>query len=406
MREDYVSIDQILKANPGSVNETNHLGQSPIHIAVLMGNVDILRSVLTYSDATILNARDKGDLRPIDYATCESMHTSCKNKKLKKSELCNGCAILDVVLGAGCALYPTSLNLALGVGDWQRKSPSIIVQQKVIREVSIRRQGLAKLAKDVLSQQEMDFLDLAEARMLDRNAGLVQHHLQMRSCTVPESLKVWDESEEAKPDAKSIYAFISNRDSAEFAWRLGFDDIGNDSDIINQVNRAVQDIGVPQTLGVAVQMAQYITWWLGKVHDIPLLSQSSKPMIRGERRWGGLSHDEIEEIQKEDEELLELMEDLVADFEERCKCNARLIPFLKDHWAPRMRSVIEGFKANKIVELQAAKEIGVRWEHEDSEDEDEDKNRKFDKKDFAYWMERLDEIAPEPDIMLPPGVRF
>ncbi|EFQ25986.1 uncharacterized protein GLRG_01130 [Colletotrichum graminicola M1.001] len=112
LRGDKPAVSQTLKSYPYTSKEVNSLGQTPCHIAVAVGNLQILELVLLYNSPDALNTRDKSGLYPIDYAIATHAHQVCA--KSQDSNACNGCKVLEMVLNnANCALYHRTLHRAL-----------------------------------------------------------------------------------------------------------------------------------------------------------------------------------------------------------------------------------------------------------------------------------------------------
>ena len=91
-----------------------------------------------------------------------------------------------------------------------------------------------------------------------------------------------------------------------------------------------------------------------------------------------LSMDEINEIQEEERDLIQQLEDLVAEFEAKFDdLGIPLIPFLEEHWKPRMDEVLRANDEEKKEEKRRMRELGVTIGeesslHEIADREDED----------------------------------
>ncbi|KAF4852442.1 hypothetical protein CGCSCA4_v002683 [Colletotrichum siamense] len=101
LRQDEMSVSQILKDNPSSVSEVNCFGQNSVHIAVGVGNLKVLQIILRYADALSLNAQDYASGRgryAIEYAAISQFHSGCHDTE---DVQCNCCDILDALLQEG-----------------------------------------------------------------------------------------------------------------------------------------------------------------------------------------------------------------------------------------------------------------------------------------------------------------
>ncbi|RYO81601.1 hypothetical protein DL766_000834 [Monosporascus sp. MC13-8B] len=117
--------------------------------------------------------------------------------------------------------------------------------------------------------------------------------------------------------------------------------------------------------------------------------------------WPCPSYDfeEIQEIEEEQAALLEILGDLVAEFEgrvmdileqESTETLAALVEFWTGYWCDRIKEVLEDLNSAMISDEErlAAERIGVRWYDEPDEEPEEE-----DKRDIKYWYRRIDEIA-------------
>jgi hypothetical protein len=143
--------------------------------------------------------------------------------------------------------------------------------------------------------------------------------------------------------------------------------------------------------------------------------------------------EEIQEIHDEEESRLELLEDLVYEFEQNYDLEDDLQTFISGYWDARMKEVRGELKSKKLTEdeIRAAEDIGVAWrsssENNNSEDETvedetvedetvedetvEDETVEDETVDFEvmeanrwvrnkleYWMRMMDHIAEEPPV--------
>ncbi|KAK1983654.1 hypothetical protein LZ30DRAFT_473910 [Colletotrichum cereale] len=220
LREDEMAVSQTLKTYPYASNEANSLGQTPCHIAVAVGNLRILETVLLYTSPDVLNTPDNSGDYPVDYALADSIHEVCL--KSQTSTICNGCKILEMVLDLNCALYPRTLHYALCAQSLARSTRKII-----IRYLRPRRKAFETLALSFLSPTEASSLGIHPSRVLDKNAEQVQRHLDARSCPIPNHLRIYgsDTHESFREFFSPVYDMIYEKDVAAFAWSQGFKDI-------------------------------------------------------------------------------------------------------------------------------------------------------------------------------------
>ncbi|KAI1075181.1 hypothetical protein F5B20DRAFT_561008 [Whalleya microplaca] len=109
----------------------------------------------------------------------------------------------------------------------------------------------------------------------------------------------------------------------------------------------------------------------------------------------GMSSEEIEEIWDEEKETLNLLGDLMDEFDGRIRrSRIRFNDFLTSYWAPLMEHVLADLKKVKLgsEEIKKAEALGVTWWRpfdEGLKPEIEDKGK------IEYWVRRLNEISPE-----------
>ncbi|KAK2025518.1 hypothetical protein LX32DRAFT_567856 [Colletotrichum zoysiae] len=132
--------------------------------------------------------------------------------------------------------------------------------------------------------------------------------------------------------------------------------------------------------------------------------------LRRHRRRRGLDVEESQEIHEEEQEKLQLLEDLVAEFAQECGSNAKLLTYLQDGWTPRMQSVMLDLTSRRLspAERQAAEAVGVVWGPEKAEDSTKSTDLRIPWRYGAmeYYMRNLRRYVPENDISLPPGLQL
>ncbi|KAF4915201.1 hypothetical protein CGCVW01_v010389 [Colletotrichum viniferum] len=192
LRQDESSVAQILKDNPSSVSDTNCFGQNSVHIAVGVGNLEIVHLILSHADALSLNSQDYArhrGLYPIEYAIMSHLHNVDHDTDGIE---CNGCHILDALLQSDCALYPA-----------------------IFRSTFFgctREHRLSEYAKIYLPPTQAAELDLYGENVLDETAGDVQTALEERSISVPISLRVYDSETDSRPNShfRSLHSYLSD----------------------------------------------------------------------------------------------------------------------------------------------------------------------------------------------------
>ncbi|RYP37240.1 hypothetical protein DL767_003059 [Monosporascus sp. MG133] len=119
----------------------------------------------------------------------------------------------------------------------------------------------------------------------------------------------------------------------------------------------------------------------------------------------GPSYDveEIQEIEEEQAALLETLEDLAQEFEDKVtdilgqettEPLAALGEFWTGYWCDRMEEVLDDLNGATISDEErlAAERIGVRWDDEPDYEPDEESDEE-EKRDIKYWYRLIDEIA-------------
>ncbi|RYP62588.1 hypothetical protein DL771_009667 [Monosporascus sp. 5C6A] len=141
-------------------------------------------------------------------------------------------------------------------------------------------------------------------------------------------------------------------------------------------------------------------------HHVPVPAALLSFNPRLESLGGGrhLAHivydaEEIQEIEEEQAALLETLEDLAQEFEDKVTDTleqesteplAALGEFWTGYWCNRMEEVLDDLNGATISDEErlAAERIGVRWDDEPDDESDEE-----DRSDIKYWYRRIDEIA-------------
>jgi hypothetical protein len=218
--EDQNMVQEYLEKHPLSINEINHLGRTPVHIAVQTQNAMVLSMLVNQASPNVLNTKDNNGQYAVDHATDALYHTH-KSGKECGSKICNGCKVLNVLLHSESAIFTYSVQRAMQL-PWSHGIPSCIEGQKnFVRCLASRRKKLGTLAQHALTPSERQDLELCQPGILDQKAAQTQRYLESRDCHVPIHLKVYDDVESPE-DSKSIYTLISLGEVAECALQSGF----------------------------------------------------------------------------------------------------------------------------------------------------------------------------------------
>ncbi|RKK09329.1 hypothetical protein BFJ65_g15781 [Fusarium oxysporum f. sp. cepae] len=343
LKEDQIGVRQLLGRYPSCVSEISYCGQTPVHLAIRTRNTAILSIVLHYADAEILNAKDNSYELPMDYAI-----RVLSSSPEAVEESARVCKMLELLLRSESALFPSSIRFAYD-------NPHIEAMKILIMGLYTRRQKLKELAYRILSPAEIKDLKIQQARILDQNAALVQHHLEAQGCCIPMYLKVYEDGAPSK-NSESIYSLISNGQVAEYAYQQGF--YFSDNEFAD--------------------------------------------LILGESLDPGLE-EECREIQEEDSFLLAYFERLIMEFEDKIHHDMTLEVFfrwMRMDWSPRIQEAKQDLAAQRLTdeELRDAESIGVVWEVYGPQPMEE-------RCDVAKWgvgdlwdaMDELDQIATDPE---------
>ncbi|KAF4501669.1 hypothetical protein FAGAP_2122 [Fusarium agapanthi] len=213
LREDEDDVRFLVKRYPSFRMEVNYCGQSPVHIAVLVGNLDILSLIIEDLNLEAINTMDSVQRYPIDYAVSHLLG----KPKTDSQQSCVSCKMVELLLDSKAVLYEPSLKNGL----WE---PCTRTKTAILRHLAQRRQELEQLAVSNLPASEVQDLGLCRGWILDRNAFKVQRYLTAKSCIVPSYLKVHCDKQPAvsQETPKSVYTYIAYRETAEYAFSLGF----------------------------------------------------------------------------------------------------------------------------------------------------------------------------------------
>ncbi|KAF4471107.1 hypothetical protein FALBO_1974 [Fusarium albosuccineum] len=460
LREDEEEVQALVEKYPSYRMEANYCGQSPVHIAIQRGNFRILSLVIQGATADILNAAYDQNQYPIDLATDSSLHNPSRYEESLKA--CNGCKMLELLLESKSVLFQGTAAGALAYSDCQG------AKKTIIRYLAMRRKELEHLAVSSLSSAEVQCLGLGRGWVLDQNAAKVQRYLEARSCHIPKHLMVYDEKYntdiwwyEKWEDELSIYATIHDKELAEYSISLGFDAETAFVDLFRQIALIATGSYRSSLCPDYSSLPSYVGWMIERGANIArstdvLFYCKGRERFRTrleefasilpkrldilmplreyhniEYRWIyrailrfltfdalDLRHtccglwerpipdaEEIEEIHQEDSARLQLLEDLLVEFEAGCGSNANLDPFIRDTWIPRMRAVNAELDSQKLTEeeFMKAEECGVEWIDRGDKVSPSSDIKDEVPEDLEYWLRKLDEIAIDPQRPLNAG---
>ncbi|PCD23414.1 hypothetical protein AU210_014936 [Fusarium oxysporum f. sp. radicis-cucumerinum] len=249
LKEDQIGVRQLLERYPSCVSEISYCGQTPVHLAIRTRNTAILSIVLHYADAEILNAKDNNGDFPIDYA----IRVLSRSPEAVE-ESARVCKMLELLLRSESALFPSSIRFAYD-------NPHIEAMKILIMGLYTRRQKLKELAYRILSPAEIKDLKIQQARILDQNAALVQHHLEAQGCCIPMYLKVYEDGAPSK-NSESIYSLISNGQVAEYAYQQGF--YFSDNEFADLICKLATYLGDNTPWSQELFSCSYFSWLVGQ----------------------------------------------------------------------------------------------------------------------------------------------
>ncbi|RBR21057.1 hypothetical protein FVER53590_10557 [Fusarium verticillioides] len=272
LREDEEDVRFLIKKYPSLRTDVNYCGQSPVHIAVVVGNLDILSLVIENTDPEATNIMDSMKRYPIDYAVSHFLG----KPKTDDQQSCVSCKMVELLLDSKAVLYEQSLKDGL----WDSCTRT---KKAIIRHLAQRRKELEQLAVSNLPATEVQALGLCSGWILDRNAFKVQRCLTARSCHVPSYLKIHSEERPAvlQETPKSVYTYILDRETAEYAFSLGFDRETAFIDVFRRVTSNVIQRG-----GRGWPSPWYIDWILNGGGDLALtVPVDFMPGVASQATW-------------------------------------------------------------------------------------------------------------------------
>ncbi|KAF5690428.1 hypothetical protein FCIRC_881 [Fusarium circinatum] len=259
INQDLNRVRQLLQKSPSHITEINYCGQLPIHLAIETQNVAIIKIILHYAEPKVLNARDNEGRYPIDYAIRMGKHAE------EAQAVCCACKVLELLLHSDTGLFPASLHEGLNPPYMCTEA-----QKMLIKGLAERRERLKQISYQSLSPVERQGLGVNQARILDQIAVRVQSQLEARGCSIPMSLKVYEEKGKLADAQKSIYSYICSVKVAEYAHQLGF--YYSDNEFWDFVSSFPRRIRIRSSLGDyytgTVITCTYLCWMIDRGSNI------------------------------------------------------------------------------------------------------------------------------------------
>ncbi|ENH71441.1 hypothetical protein FOC1_g10007673 [Fusarium oxysporum f. sp. cubense race 1] len=453
LKQDRNGVQQLLERCPSYLNEVNYCGQSPIHLAIETQNMDVISVILQYANTKALHVMDNMGRYPIVLATpAIGKHT----ERVQAS--CSGFKVLEIILRLKTALFPSSLQL--GFMPSRSHGGKCTQGHKIlIKGLAERREGLKELAYQNLSPIERQDLEIHQARVLDKNAARVQQQLEAQGCAIPMYLKVYEANAESSDAQRSIYSYICSGEVAEYARQLGF--YYSSNELADYISTLATLMGTTDCHAYIYTpfSCSYFSWMIDQGTNVSSRIQSRQlptleteltiahyfmgsygMMIRDEQgrmgkiseyQWiytaiiryhtsailelrhaccciiqnpsGPLSEEERREIQEEDSFLLELLKNLIAEFEDKRVHGTRLEDFfewMRIVWVPRMREAEQELAAQSLTaqQLRDAEAIGVVLKvHRPLLMNSSSRVVELVEGDLWDAMDELDKIATDPE---------
>jgi hypothetical protein len=114
------------------------------------------------------------------------------------------------------------------------------------------------------------------------------------------------------------------------------------------------------------------------------------------RNFEEFDEEDFEEFREEDSPLVELLEELMEEFETEGEFpDTDFIDFLEGYWKDRMEGVLMEMEESKMTNEQKRKleEIGVKLSKDVEEVPRVMEEEMEEEKDLSYWIRRMDEIV-------------
>ncbi|KAI6762490.1 hypothetical protein HG530_008470 [Fusarium avenaceum] len=247
LREDEDEVRFLLDKFPSYNWEVNFSGQSPVHIAVQLQNTSLVSLLLKYVNPDILNTKDNLGRYPIDYA----FHQCIDEADLADQSHCDMSRIVELLLESNSVILIDQLSAVF------QKSCKL-VKTLTLKHLAKRRKELEQLAVSHLPSAEIRSLGLCKGSVLDWNAVNVQQCLAAYHCNTPSHLLVVpvDDLDDYFEITESVYAYIFDRETAEFAFSMGFDRKTAFLDVFRCIIRQVK----ASLLGSFPYSLSYVGW--------------------------------------------------------------------------------------------------------------------------------------------------
>lgn len=218
-------MDFLLTNHRDAINELNLLKQTPLHLAI--GHASCVALLLRESGHKLINRRDTGGRRPMEYAlfSCLTGTRAVENQYYDGCLNNHGDTSLNILLDADCMVPKVE---SLPRYDYTGKGS---LCDSCLRAVSThlvgRREDLKRLAANNLPRMQATAFGLLSPFLLDSNATRVIEALRECGISVPPSLQVHglDDEEEVNNKLTSAYHSYHGPLPLSTLWSLGFRDL-------------------------------------------------------------------------------------------------------------------------------------------------------------------------------------
>ncbi|KAK7972639.1 hypothetical protein PG988_006773 [Apiospora saccharicola] len=336
-----VKVSHLLDRFPDSLQERNILGQTPLHIAVGKPKYLSLLVNAAAGSSNILDAVDNVGHTPLDMAMLISTNICYSQSQDRK---CSRCGCAQGFHWAHSLFEETGYDLGNEL-DSDIKGNLRLNSVEAIRELNTQFFNL-NIADDCRCKCSIDGCTL-------------QIH-QLSGLTLPEYNR-------------------SGLDSTVFLSR--------------QVSKYYELLAMSIPYGSHHNAMRFLTFTaLGATHTC---CKAKRWMIRFKR-----DPEEIAYVQEEDRHLLEILEGLVAEFDQKFYAildtqpdnHEQLANFWTVHWLPRMQEVLEELNTTDLPEdvKRKTEEMGVVWHGPERVPVPE---ATVDRGSWYYWFGELDKIV-------------
>lgn len=206
LRKSEVDLQRALAVSPSSINETNNMGQSALHLAVEWPRgMDLLLQA-----GADVNCRDSRNHSPLFYAIAMSLVEPIKLLALAE------CSLLDA---DAQPLFKSAVDIAFSAHSYQRQvTAAEMVVNLLVDMIADRRQRLYNLANSALPVSNVDRL-CHDSYLPDASAPRLYSALLKQGTAVPLAL------DPGKDRGTLFHQIMNSSRVAERLWKAGFRDI-------------------------------------------------------------------------------------------------------------------------------------------------------------------------------------